>query len=343
MIKPHRFLTLVPLLTVCIVSAQSGKIDSAKFFVEEKPFHMTLSSDLKDLMRKREKREYQPATITVRLPDSTMLTEEVRIQPRGKFRLENCYMPPIYVNFRNPGSPKLRPLGKLKLVVGCATGNDDEQLILKEYLAYKIYNMLTPKSFRVRLGKIDYEDTRHKVKSYSQYGFLLEDVDDMAERNKCYEVEGKQFLTEATDRQQMTLVAIFEYMIGNSDWSVPNYHNIKLMRPIGDSVSLPYTVAYDLNHSGIVNAPYALPPEELNIKTVTERVYRGFPRTMDELQETIAIFNKQKDKIYALIENCEWLSNRNKREIKNFLEDFYKTINNKNTVKAIFIDNARTQ
>ena len=118
-------------------------------------------------------------------------------------------MPPILLDFKTPSSPKLRPLGRLKLVTGCAAGNEDEQLIIKEFLAYKIFNMLTDKSFRVRLVNIKYEDTRGKVKSYSQYGFLLEDVDDMAKRNKCLEVEGKVYNTESTLREQMTLVALF--------------------------------------------------------------------------------------------------------------------------------------
>jgi hypothetical protein len=342
--KFQHFLFLLLLTgSFSFASAQSGKIDSARFFMDEKPIELTLSSDLKTLLGKRNQRAYQPATVTIRFADSTSVTEEIRIQPRGKFRLENCYMPPLYLNFKNKTSPKTHSLGKIKLVCGCATGSDDEQLIIKEFLSYKIYNMLTPKSFRVRLAKVNYEDTRGKVKKYSQYGFLLEDVDDMAARNKCKEVEGRPFNTESTDRQQMTLVAIFEYMIGNSDWSVPNYHNIKLMRPVTDSVSLPYAVPYDLNHSGLVNASYAVPPEELGTKSVTERVYRGFPRSMEELEEVIDIFKSKKDKTLSLIKNCEWLNARYKKEVTNFLEDFYKTIDSKSSVKNVFITNARTQ
>jgi hypothetical protein len=156
-------------------------------------------------------------------------------------------MPPIMLNFRLGNSPRLRSLKKLKLVCGCETSNDDEQLIIKEYLAYKMYNLLTEKSFRVRLVKIKYEDTRGKIKPYTQFGFLLEDVDELAARNKCVEVEGGQWLTESTDRDQMTLVAIFEYMIGNTDWSVPHYHNVKLMRLVSSPIAPPYVVPYDFN------------------------------------------------------------------------------------------------
>ena len=252
-------------------------------------------------------------------------------------------MPPIHLNFKNPTSPKLKSLGKLKLVVGCGATNEDEQLIIKEYLAYKMYNILTEKSFRVRLVKIRYEDTRGKIKPYSQYGFLLEDVDDMAARNKCKEVEGIAVQTESTDRKQMTLVALFEYMIGNTDWSVPAFHNIKLMQSADNTKSIPIAVPYDLNHCGFVNAAYAVPPEELGIATVKDRLYRGFPRSMDELEETIAIFNSKREKIYSLVNNCEWLNKASRKESINYLDGFYKTINNKSSVKYTFIDNARKE
>lgn len=318
-------------------------VEASKFFMDEVPFEMTITSDLKNLQLKRMQKQYQPATVTIRLPDSTVITEQVRIQTRGKFRLENCNMPPIGMNFKNETSPRLQSLGKLKLVCGCGSTNEDEQLIIKEYIAYKIYNMLTEKSFRVRLVKITYDDTKGKVKKYSQYGFLLEDVDVMAKRNKCVEVEGKPYQSEATNRKQMTMVAIFEYMIGNLDWSVPNYHNIKLMRSENEPNSTPIAVPYDLNHCGLVNASYAAPPEDLGLKDVRERLYRGFPRSMEELEEAVLVFKNKKDDVLNLINNCQWLSSKYKKDLTSYLGDFYKVIENKNLIKRELMDAARTQ
>jgi len=339
-------LLIAVILMLCAQAAlcQAGKqIDSATFFRDEQPFEMVLSTDLKNFVNKKMTKAEQPATVTFTFPDSLTIKEDIRINTRGKFRLENCQMPPILLNFKNQSSPRLRPLGKLKLVVGCGSGFEDEQLIIKEYLAYKMYNMLTEKSFRVRLVKIKYEDSRGKMKSYSQYGFLLEDVDDMAARNKCKELEDVAIQTESTDRKQMTLVALFEYMIGNTDWSVPAFHNIKLIQAAKNPQAIPIAVPYDLNHCGFVNAEYAVPPEDLGIESVKDRLYRGFPRTMEELQEAIAVFNSQKKAIYALIANCEWLSKGNKKETTNYLDGFYKTVDNKNAVRHTFIDNARKE
>ncbi len=340
----HKELTIVLLLCTSVAFAQSSsKIDPVAFFADERPFEMVLSSDLKTLVQKKMTKEEQPAQVTMRLPDSTVISEEIVINTRGKFRLENCQMPPIRLNFKKGNAPTLKSLGKLKLVVGCGSSREDEQLIIKEYLSYKIYNMLTDKSFRVRLVKINYEDTRKKIKPYSQYGFLLEDVDDMAARNNCKELEGVAISSEATERKQMTLVALFEYMIGNTDWSVPAYHNIKLMQPGGDKNAIPFAVPYDLNHSGFVNASYAFPPEQLGIESVKDRLYRGFPRTMEELQEAISVFTSKKEDIYGLINNCEWLNKTCKKETTGFLNEFYRTISSQSSVKYTFIDNARKE
>jgi hypothetical protein len=170
---------------------------------------------------------------------------------------------------------------------------------------------------------------------------LIEDVDQMAKRSNCKEVEKQIFITERTDRQQMTLVSVFQYMIGNTDWSVPNYHNIKLMRPVTDTVSLPYTIPYDFDFAGLVDASYATPKEELGISSVRERLYRGFPRTMEEIQNTLDIFREKKDAVKKLVMNFELLSLRYRKEMMDYLDEFYKTIENKNQVNRIFILDAR--
>ena len=218
---------------------------------------------------------------------------------------------------------------------------EDEQLILKEFLTYKIYNLLEQKSYRARLVKVTYDDTRKKLKGFSQYAFILEDDKDMAKRNKCVKKPDVLVMTENTHRSTMTLVAIFEYMISNGDWSVPHFHNIHVIYPKGEANGLPYPVPYDFDHSGLVNAGYALPPEMFGTETVRDRVYRGFPRTMEELQTTLDIFRKQKDEIYALIKNFPYMKDKVKKDMTGFLDEFFSMINNNNQVKSAFIDNAR--
>ncbi len=318
-------------------------IDRSKFFTDEKPVELTIVTDFKKMQTQKVKGVYQNATITLAMPESEGITEDVQLYARGEFRRKNCGMPGIMLNFKNPTSQKLSALKKLKLVCACGSSVYDQQLLLTEYLIYKMYNLITDMSFRVRLAKVNYTDSRSKFKTYTQYAFLIEDIKDLAARNGCKEVKNKVFLTEKTNRSQMTVVAIFEYMIGNTDWAVPNNHNIRLLRPVNDSTAMPYVVPYDFDFSGLVNAPYASPSEELDIKNVTERSYRGFPRTMDEVESVLDIFRNEQPAIMALVNNFDLIQKKDRGILSKYLEEFYAIISNKNMVKETFILGARVQ
>lgn len=324
-----------------LVPAQSSQINRQQFFLDDKVIQVTLTTDIKKLRSDKKISAWQPANIVMHFSDTSVISEVIRVQSRGEYRKANCDIAALMLNFKNPSSPVLSPLKKLKLVGGCRMGRGNEDLLLKEYLVYKIYNLLSGMSFRVKLLHINYNDSRGKTKSYSQYAFLIEDMKDISERNNCVEMKRKDFNTEGTNRQQMTLVSLFQYMIGNTDWSVPKYHNIRLMVSKNDTLSKPYAVPYDFDYAGIVDAPYAVPVEELGITSVKERLYRGFPRNMDELQSTLQIFKEKKEVILFTVNNFPLLGARVKRDITNYLEEFYEIINNKRLVKSNFIDNAR--
>ncbi len=218
---------------------QSSLINRQQFFLDDSVIEVTLTTDIKDLRADKKKLAWQPANIIMHFSDTSVISEEIHIEPRGNYRKTYCDIASLMLNFKNPLSPILSPLKKLKLVGGCHNGSANEELLLKEYMVYKIYNLLSIMSFRVRLLHITYKDSKQKVKSYSQYAFLIEDMKDMTARSNCAEVKNKVYATELTNRQQMTLVSIFEYMIGNTDWAVSVYHNIKLMVPKNDTLANP--------------------------------------------------------------------------------------------------------
>ncbi len=332
---------LIFLVTFCTCIYTQPAFDSVKFFHEEKPLVLKLTTDISNLISGKQKDVSQNALFSCKLPDSSELKENITITVRGHMRRSICNVPPVKLNFKK--SPRLSSLNSLKLVTVCRGGAFDGQLLLKEYLVYKIFNLLTDKSFRVRLVNLTYEDTKERKKPMIWDAFFVEDVDALAKREKCKELNNIKTNSELTDRKQMTLVNLFEFMIGNTDWSVPNNHNIKLLKSKKDSLQRPIPVPYDFDYSGLVNAEYATPDPIMNVESVLTRVYRGFPRKMEELQEAILVFNKQKESIYALIKNFAPLSSRNKSEMTDYLDDFYKIINKPSEVKYYFIDNARTQ
>jgi hypothetical protein len=320
---------------------QPAPVNSQQFFLDDSVIEVTLTTDIKKLRTEKKLPTWQPANITMRFNDTSVISEQIRIEPRGVTRKTYCDIASLYLNFKNPSSPILSPLKKLKLVGGCRSGAANEELLLREYLVYKIYNLLSVMSFRVRLLHINYKDSKEKVKPYSQYAFLMEDMKDMAERNNCAEKKNKTFATEATNRQQITFVSVFQYMIGNTDWAIPNYHNIKLMVPKNDTLATPYPVPYDFDYAGFVNAPYAVPAEGLDISNVRERSYRGFERSMEELQPILDVFKEKKQTILLTINNFSLLGSNEKKDMTKYIEQFYDIIEHKGSVKSVFIDNAR--
>lgn len=336
-----RFLTVLFLFFSLAGWSQSDPVDSLRFFTDEGLIQVNLTTDLRQVQTETKQGVFQPASISMLFPDSTLINEQISVSARGNFRRNYCRIPPMMLNFRNTGAPRLQSLGKLKLVIGCGVNPADEELLLKEFLVYKIYNLLDDRSFRVRLLRINYNDTRKKIKSFSQYAFLIEDDGDMARRNGCHKKDEIKLLTEATNRDMMTLVALFQYMIGNTDWAVPNNHNIKLIFDKKNKNAPPFVVPYDFDYCGLVDASYAIPNELIGTEKVTERVYRGFPRTMEELQIQLDVFRSKKDSIFGLINSFALLSMKTRKEMTGYLGEFFSLIEDKRAVKATFIDKAR--
>lgn len=313
-----------------------------KLFKDNEPLEMTILTDIRQLVGEKDKAAFQKATISLKLPDNMEYKETIELRARGNFRREYCYVPSLMLNFAAVPGGKLASLEKVKMVSSCRLGKVYDNYVLREYLAYRMFNILTPMSFRVRLMRINFTDSEGKKKPYSSYGFMIEDVDDMAKRNGCRELEVKKLHTELTNRQFMTLVAMFQYMIGNTDWSVPGDHNIKLIQLRDSANARPYAIPYDFDYSGLVNAEYAVPDEQLGTTTVRERVYRGFPRNQDEIRAASQLFLAKKAEIYELVNSFGPLEKRDKEDIIRWLDDFYKIVSDPSRAKAEFIDNARS-
>ena len=152
--------------------------------------------------------------------------------------------------------------------------------------------------------------------------------------------KSKTYGTEATNREQITFVSIFQYMIANTDWAVPNYHNIKLMVPLSDTFARPYVVPYDFDYCGVVNAYYAIPEETLEIQKVTDRYYQGYARTMEELESVLSIFKEKEKEIMKCVNDFDLLKPSERKDIAGYIDQFYDIIKNNSSVKYHFIDKA---
>jgi hypothetical protein len=306
----------------------SPPFSEKSLFDSEDVLHITLRGNVREVL---DSRTGEAKSFSLKLSwfneDSSEMIEPVKVKTRGHFRRmkENCVYPPLLIEF---GKKDAKPAGifkeqsKLKLVMPCR----EEKYIIREWLVYKIYNLVTPKSFRARLVMVKLEDDSKKKPVSPFYGILLEEEKQMAKRNKEMIVERK-LVPQQAEAESFLSMAVFEYLIGNTDWSVNYLHNIKLLAP--DSLGIATTVPYDFDHAGIVNAPYAHPAEELGMTSIMERRYRGYClKDMKDFEAVIAQYNHLKKDIYNLYTGCDLLEDRYVKSTVAYLDEFYKTINN---------------
>jgi hypothetical protein len=229
------------------------------------------------------------------------------------------------------------------MVAPCSFGYEYDQFVLKEYLIYKMYNLITDASFKVRLLHLTVQDSLKAKKHFKEYAFVIEPADVLAKRKNWVEEDNMKFNTEQTNRAHSTRVFLFQYMVGNTDWAIPIYHNIKLFFPKDSAKTRPYVVPYDFDFSGLVNAPYANPPETTGLTSVTERFYMGYPRTIEELKEAASIFLSRENEIYALVKDFEYINENLKYEMVDYLKQFFEVIKSESKMNIEFIEYALRQ
>jgi hypothetical protein len=291
-------------------------------------------------------RAFHPAQLSYAEGNGREVVLKVGVRTRGKTRRnpQLCDSPPLVVKFDDAetNGTVFRGQRKLKLVTHCKRRKDIyEQYLLREYLVYRVYNILTSKSFRVRLVRVRYVDSGGRYRPVTRYAFFIEDEKDMAVRNngKPDETTYKYWVFQKKEGQ--ILVSLFQFMIGNTDWSIPGRHNVKIIRA-GEEASL-YAVPYDFDMSGIVDARYARPHEKLQgkIKDVRSRLYRGLCRKQEEFTPVFAIFKQKKTDIYELYRQFPYLDGRNKKSALRYLEEFYRIIDTPRLVKKYLVENCR--
>ena len=310
----------------------------AALFDAADPLAITLTADFNAIAKERgENKSPHPGVLSYVTPGGDSVSLNVNLHTRGHYRLRICQFPPLKVEFEKNASAHtlFAHQGELKLVVQCRDNRANTNYLLEEYLIYRVYNLVTPRSFRARLTRVTYVDATGRRQPETRYGFFLENDGRMAQRNRTHVVDTKGVIQSQTDPSQMGLVGVFEYLIGNTDWSVAALHNIVL---IEDTTGGLYPVPYDFDWSGVIAPPYAVPDSRLGIRTVRDRLYRSYCRTAAELAPVFAAFNAVKDSIYALYRGQEDLERGRVERALGYYDEFYRTINDPRRVKREFIE-----
>ena len=313
----------------------------SRLFTDDTPLEIVITAPFRDLVRTAPKApQPYPANLTVSEASAAAHSFPLQVQARGVSRrtLGFCQFPPLFLDFDKAATREtvFRGQGKLKLVTYCRDRDDYEQRILIEALAYRLYNVLTPQSFRVRLARVTYRADA-KDPGVTRYGYLIEDIQDVARRTERRELKlaTRQITPAQLDASAAARVALFEYMISNVDFdfvaSAPGRdccHNIRLIgaKDAASALSGAVPVPYDFDHSGLVDAPYAVPQEALKLRSVTQRLYRGYCLTNAEIAPLIAAFRSGRVELMALISREPRLTEASRTKTAKFVDSFYEVI-----------------
>lgn len=323
---------------------RAREAEAAPLFASHEPLVLTLRTDIKWLRDKRSDEEEVEGTVTLVGADGTELTLPVQVRTRGIFRRQkrNCNFPPLRLNF-----PKSEMEGtvfegqdKIKLVTPCHDSRGSYQdYVFREYLAYRLYQLLTPISFRVRLVEITYEDIDDNYDTRTKYGFLMEDEDQMAARNFGMLEESDELNPAHTSAEYSVAMSLYQYMIGNTDWSSYQFHNVKLVHSESD---LYYTVPYDFDFAGSVDARYASPDESLGLRSVRERRFRGFcfPQVRQR-EQWATFFNERRQAITDLYMGFDLLDEGDREDALKYFDDFWEVLEDERKYERHIVLNCR--
>ena len=333
---------LILILFICSLSSAQKSLSSDLLYVDQTPLEIQLKYSNKNVKKNTTDSTFIETDLNF-LIENKWNTIPVSLRARGNFRRTKCYFPPIKMKIKKSLSKNTVFKGNksLKLVLPCRTEDEKNDNILQEFIAYKIYEVISPYHFKTRRVNIDFTEPKgRKNKTFALKGFLIEDDSRLAKRFDGRVVE--QFIHPMA-MQGLTSVqhAFFQFLIGNTDFSVSYQHNGKLLYTSKEFLPLPY----DFDMSGWVNPSYATVNTTLGIKSVQDRVYRGFKREQQYFDQVRKQFIDKKPELMEMVASFESQFSEPKefQNMFDFMNDFYEVIESDSMFDKIIVSKARTK
>lgn len=343
-------IVFVYIVVLCQPLAYAKKADP--LFRSNDLLELNIRGPFSTLNRERDKEKRYPGSLSsYATNDGTLVELDIELQVRGNFRLDKnvCRFAPlrIFFNANQTRDTLFSKQKKLKLVTHCRPNSKKyQQYVIQEYLIYRMFNILSDRSFRVRLVHITYVDTDKKDLKQNYYGYLIENKKRMAKRLQMKNIDLHRVSFHDHDPQQLSLVSVFQFFIGNTDWSVIEgeteeacCHNAKLL---GNDKAVYFGIPYDFDFAGLIAARYAYPNPRFPIKNVRTRYYRGFCQPDAILDTTLAQFGKHRNAFYSLITKQVLLDDKVKTKSLKYLDGFYTVIENPKRLQRSLIKPCRS-
>jgi hypothetical protein len=235
----------------------------------------------------------------------------------------------------------------LRLVTPCRLRGGYDRYIMLEYLVYRSYAVIADPALRVRLVQVSFHDSEKPAREQRGYAFFIEDIGQAAARRGQVWLDFQSQRTSDLNPAQLTVMTLFQYMVGNTDWSAVTgrpdercCHNVAVFGE--ESVDLNTVVPFDFDQTGLVNPPYAAPPDaSLGIRRITDRRYRGLCEHNDELAGVIAVFNRKRSELEALFSRDDLPYPKDRERALKYITGFYETINDPHKLEKKILSDCR--
>lgn len=322
------------LLFVLFLALQPGVVcaDELPLFASDEPLEITIEFPLRDVMRKAKSRPVVDGIARYLDGDGQVVSLPVKMSTRGKSRLSVCRFPPLGFSVKKKAAKGTVFEGQksLKIVTHCRSHRLYRNYLLQEHTIYEVFNVLTDVSFRTRLLEITYRDSENPDFEVVEQGFFIESIGEVAARNELERQKVPETEIDQLDPAYATLLAMFQFMIGNTDWSVRKApagahccHNGRILGPPGAEGGWK-VVPYDFDQAGLIDAEYAEPADQLRLRSVRQRLWRGRCVHNDELVDVIELFNARREAIEAALRVPD---SRETKAAMKYIDGFYKVIN----------------
>jgi hypothetical protein len=319
-------------------------IEALPLFASLDPFDITITADFKAVQRDRDvdSKKLYPGTMAIVKDGAAGKPIPIQLRTRGHVRRNPrlCEFAPLRLEFPKDGleGTVFAGLRFIRLGTHCQSEDVYQQYTLKEYLANRLLATLTPRAMRARLARVTYADTDAGKKPFTRFGIFFEDADDLAKRMEAREEQVERLMFGVLDQPSLLFMSLFQYMIGNSDYSIISLHNVMILR---DAKHVRYAVPYDFDYSGLVNAHYALPAKGLGLASVQERMYRGPCKTEAEVSQALEPFRAKQAELLALPASLPGLDDSHRRNTEKYLNEFFELIGRPDRVRKIFVTDCR--
>ena len=333
--RAHRFVLVFFFLAAATThsAAEESEDKTAPLFASNDLLEVTIRAPIREIMRARSTEEDTPGTISYEDPEAGTVTIDLGIRTRGKYRHQKdvCPFAPLRLNFKKPKGTVFAKSDKLKLVTHCRNVVERyQQSLLREFLAYRIFNTVTDTSFRVRLLRVRYVDSTTDEHFETNYAFLIEHRDQLGKRIGMKYNPAEKTTVRALEPQYMNLGSVYQYLVGNTDFSPIKgargeacCHNYILF---GDEPGSILAVPYDFDMTGIVNASYASPNPTFRLRNVRQRLYRGRCANNEHLPRSLQVFQEKRQAIFGLLAELPEFSDSSMKRATNYIEDFYEIL-----------------